>query len=93
MGGGLKAVVMLDGERFEGVRALAGDDEGTSVNAGFEGIEAGNGLAALSAGAGRVLGVSAIRLDLEDGRHNFCFEGSRRGDGRRADAEWKLFRI
>jgi hypothetical protein len=84
-GGGFKAVVMLDGERFEAVRALAGDDEGASVNAGLEGIEAGDGLTALGAGAGGTLGVSAIRLNLEDGRHNFCFEGSRRGGGRRME--------
>jgi hypothetical protein len=91
--GGLKAVVILDGERLEDVRVLARDDEGASVNTGFEGIEAGNGLTALGAGAGGVLGVSAIRLDLEDGRHNFCFEGSRREGGRPMMSEWKWFRI
>jgi hypothetical protein len=88
-GGGLKTVVMFEGEGFESVRVLARDEVGSGVNAGFEGIEAGNGLAGLGTGAGGAFGVAAIGLNLEDGRHNFCFEGSRRGGIRRAGADGK----
>jgi hypothetical protein len=73
-GGGLKAVVVLEGEGFEGIRVLARDDLGVGVDAGFEGIEAGNGLA---------LRVAAIRLDLVDGGHRFRLQVSRRGGARR----------
>jgi hypothetical protein len=80
----LKALVIVKGEGFEDVGVLARDDVGAGVNAGFEGIEAGNGLALIGAGAGGVPGVAAVSLNLKDGSHTFCFEGSRRGGGRRA---------
>ena len=86
-GGGLKALVIVKGEGFEDVGVLARDDVGAGVNAGFEGIEAGNGLALLGAGAGGVLGVAAVSLNLKCSSHTFRFEGSRRGGGRRATAE------
>jgi hypothetical protein len=82
-GGGLKAVVMLDGENFEDFRVFAWDDVGVSVNAGFEGIEAGNGLAVLGAGAGGVLRVAAVRFNLEDSSHTFRLQVSRRVGVRR----------
>ena len=82
-GGGLKAVVMLEGEGFEGVGVLARDDVGVGVDAGLEGIEAGNGLARFGAGAGGVLRVAAIRLDLVDSGHIFRLQVSRRVGARR----------
>jgi hypothetical protein len=89
--GGLKAVIMLDGEGFEDVRDLAGDEVGVSVNAGFEGIEAGNGLALFGAGAGGVLRVAAIRLNLTDSSHTFRLQVSRRVGARRVVVERKCF--
>ena len=92
-GGGLEAVVIFEGEGFEGAGVLAGDDVGVGVNAGFEGIEAGNGLAFGGTGAGGFLRIEAVSLDLVESRHDFCFEGSRRGGGRRAAADGKCFGI
>jgi hypothetical protein len=88
-GGGLKALVIVKGEGFEDVGVLARDDVGTGVNAGFEGIEAGNGFAPIGAGAGGVPGVAAVRLNLKDGRHTFRFEGSRRRGRRRVVLDGK----
>jgi hypothetical protein len=88
-GGGLKALVLVKDEGFEDVGVLARDDVGTGVNAGFQGIEAGNGLALIGAGAGGVLGVAAVSLNLKDSRHTFRFEGSRRGGGWRAVLDGK----
>jgi hypothetical protein len=64
-GGGLKAFVIVKGEGFEDVGVLARDDVGAGVNAGFQGIEAGNGLALIGAGAGGVLSVAAVSLNLK----------------------------
>jgi hypothetical protein len=88
-GGGLKTLVIVKGEGFENVGVLARDDVGAGVNAGFEGIEAGNGLALVGAGAGGAPGVAAVRLNLKDSRHTFRFEGSRRGGGRRGAMDGK----
>ena len=81
-GGGLEAVVVLEGEGFEGVGVFARDDLGASVNAGFEGIEAGNGLAFDGTRACGFLRIEAVGLDLKECSHNFCFESSRQGGGR-----------
>jgi hypothetical protein len=80
--GGLEAVVVFEGEGFEDGGDFAGDNVGASVNAGFEGIEAGNGLAFDGTGAGGFLRIEAVRLDLEECSHDFCFESSRRVGGR-----------
>lgn len=47
-----EALVVLDGEVFKDGGVLAANDGGLSVDAGFEGIEAGDGLALDGAGAG-----------------------------------------
>jgi len=91
-GGGLEAVVVLDGEGFEGIGVFAGDDVGAGVDAGFEGVEAGNGLARFGAGAGGVPRVAAIRVDLVDGGHKFRLQVSRRRGARRVWLRGKCFR-
>ena len=51
-GAGLEAVDVLGGEGGEFLGGFAFDDLGAGINAGFEGIEAGNGLALDRARAG-----------------------------------------
>ena len=46
-----------------------GDDGGFGVEAVFGGVEAGDGLALLGAGAGGLLGVAAVGVELADGGH------------------------
>jgi hypothetical protein len=62
--GGLVAVMVFGGEKFESRGVFAGDDLGLSVNAGLEGIEADSGLALGRARTGRFLRIEAIGLDL-----------------------------
>jgi hypothetical protein len=69
-GGGAEAVVVIEGEGFEILGGLAGDDPGAGVDAGFEGVETGDGLALGSAGAGGFEGVAAVRFDLTGGSHS-----------------------
>ena len=68
--GGLKLLVVAGGDGLQFGRIFAGDDLGFGVDAGFERIEAGDGLPLRRAGAGGVLGVATIRLDLADGSHS-----------------------
>src|ERR1035441_9950036 len=65
-GGGLGAEVaeVVGGEGVVFSRVLAGDDDGGGVDAVFEGVEAGGGLALGGAGSGRHLGVGPISGDL-----------------------------
>jgi hypothetical protein len=67
--GGLVAVVVFGGEKFEGRGVFAGDDLGFGVNAGFQGVEANRGLALGRARTGGFLRVEAIGLDLFARRH------------------------
>jgi len=80
-GGGLEVVVVFEGEGFQDGGIFAGDDLGLSVNAGLEGIEAGNGIAFDGARAGGILRIEAVSLVLIVCRHDFCLEGSRQGGG------------
>jgi hypothetical protein len=63
-GGGPETVVILGGEKFEGRGVFAADDLGFGVNAGFQGIEADDGLALDGSRTCGVLRVEAIGLDL-----------------------------
>jgi hypothetical protein len=82
-GGGLEVVVVFEGEGFQDGGVFAGDDLGLSVDAGFEGMEAGNGIAFDGARAGGFRRIEAVGLVLIVCRHDFCLEGSRRGGGGR----------
>jgi hypothetical protein len=63
-GGGSPLLVIAGGHGFEFAGIFAGDDLGFGVDARFEGIETGNGLALQRARAGRELRIATIRLDL-----------------------------
>ena len=67
--GGAKVEVKCGGESFELGGIVAGDDVGTGVNAGFEGVERRGGFACGRGGAGRFLGIEAIGVDLGLGGH------------------------
>ena len=56
-----------EGAEFRGI--FAGDDLGAGVEAGFEGIAAGGGLALGGAWAGGFLGVLAVGGGLLGGAH------------------------
>ena len=71
-GVGEEAVVVFGGEGIEGMGVFAADDLGLGVNAGFQGIEAGDGLALDGAWAGGFLSVAAVGVDLILGRHAEC---------------------
>jgi hypothetical protein len=92
-GGGLEEVIVFESEGFQDGGIFAGDDVGLSVDAGFEGIEPGNGLAFDGTGAGGFLRIEAVRLDLKEFSHNFCFEGSRRGGWWRVVGMRKCFGV
>jgi hypothetical protein len=72
--GGLPTLPVFGGEGLEIGGVLAADDLRFGVNAGFGGVEAGDGLALDGARAGGVLRVETIRFDLLNG-------GGRRGVG------------
>jgi hypothetical protein len=63
-GGRLELLVISAGECFKLSGIFAGDDLGVGVDAGREGIKAGDGLPLGRAGAGGFLRIHAIRLDL-----------------------------
>ena len=68
-GGGMKAAVGVLDEFVEFGGVFGGEDEGFGVDAGFEGIHGGGGLACDRGGAGGLLGVAAIRFDLTQSGH------------------------
>ena len=70
---GLELVVVLGGEGGEGGGVFAGAAFVAGVDAGFGGIEAGDGFALGGARAGGELGVGAIGLDLFLGGHGASF--------------------
>ena len=91
LGRGCGETLLICGDEiFELVRIFAGDDLGFGVNAGFQGIEAGRGLALGGAWAGGFLGVLTIRLGLFVCGHVSWFEGSRGqvGDGWLGICKW-----
>ena len=90
--GGLPALVVLFGEAIKRGGIFAGNDLAFGVHAGFEGIEAGDGLAPKSTRTGGLLGVEAVGLLLfERGHSYFQAEGNRRARGGRAGGWGKWF--
>ena len=69
--GGLVLLVVFGNEGIEHIGIFAGEDFGLGVNAGFESVETGGGLALDGAGAGGFLRITAIRFDLWDSSHGF----------------------
>jgi hypothetical protein len=63
-GGGLEALVIFGGEFLEGCRGFALDDLGFSVDAGFECVHGGSGLALGGARSGGFARVGAVGRDL-----------------------------
>jgi hypothetical protein len=68
-GGGLAFLVIGIGEAQQVGGIFTADEVGARVDAGFQGIHAGNGLALNGAGAGGFAGIAAIGLDLKKRRH------------------------
>ena len=68
------AVELFD-ELFEPDEVFRGEDEGFGVDAGFEAVHGGDGLACDRGGAGGFLGVTAIGFNLMDGRHEWLRGG------------------
>lgn len=68
-GGGLPTLLVFGGEGIEFGGVLAANDLRFGVNAGFEGVEAGDSLALDGSWAGGVLRVEAIGLNLLCGGH------------------------
>lgn len=73
-GGRLKLVEVFGGEGFELGGVFAPNDLGLGMNAGFERIAAGGGLALDGARTGGTLCVAAIGLDLTEGGHIRSFD-------------------
>ena len=73
LGGGLGAeVAVVVGDEGVVVGGIfAGDDDGGGVDAVFQGIEAGGGLALGGAGSGGLRRVGAICVDLCGGCHDY----------------------
>ena len=63
------ALVVFVDELLEVGELFGGENEGLGVDAGFEGIHAGDGFACDRGGAGGFLRVTTIRFDLTKGRH------------------------
>jgi hypothetical protein len=67
--GGTEALVVFAGEVFELRDGLAGDGLGSGIDAGFEGVHGGVGLALDNAGSGGFLRVETIGCELFLGCH------------------------
>ena len=81
LGGGLGtevAVVVGDESVIVG-GIFAGDDDGGGVDAVFQGIEAGGGLALGGAGSGGLLRVGAVCVNLGRGCHDYDLAWQQRG--------------
>jgi hypothetical protein len=68
-GGGTEALVVFAGELFELRDGFAGDGLGSGVDAGFEGVHGGVGLALDGAGSGGSLRIETIGCELFLGCH------------------------
>jgi hypothetical protein len=68
VGGVVVEVALLD-ELIEIGEVLAGEEEGFGVDAGFEAVHGGDGLAGDRGGAGRFPGITAVGFYLTKGRH------------------------
>jgi hypothetical protein len=74
-GGGLVVLVEVIDELLEVGAVFAGEDEGFGVEAGFEAVHGGGGLASDRGGAGGELGVAAIGCYLTESRHGGSVAG------------------
>jgi hypothetical protein len=63
------ALVVLVDQEFEIGEFLGGEDEGFGVDAGFEGIHGGGGLARDRGRAGGFLGITAVGFYLTESGH------------------------
>jgi hypothetical protein len=70
VGGVVVEVALLD-ELLEVGGVLAGEEEGFGVDAGFEVVHGGDGLARDRGGAGGFLGVTTVGFYLTKSRHGF----------------------
>jgi hypothetical protein len=70
VGGVVVEVALLD-ELLEVGEVFAGEEEGFGVDAGFEAVHGGDGLACDRGGAGGFLGVTTVGFYLAKGRHGF----------------------
>jgi hypothetical protein len=68
-GGGMVALVVLGDEELEIGESFGREDEGFGVDAGFEGVHGGSGLACDRGGAGGFLGIAAVGFYLTESRH------------------------
>ena len=73
-------VVELVDELVEVGEVFRGEDEGLGVDAGFEAVHGGDGLACDRGGAGGFLGIAAVGFNLALGGHG----ASGMGTGREA---------
>jgi hypothetical protein len=71
-GGGVVALVVLVDKLLEVGEFLGGEDEGFGMDAGFEGVHGGSGLACDRGGAGGFLGVTTIGFYLTKSGHGFA---------------------
>jgi hypothetical protein len=71
-GGGAVALVELVDELLEVGEVLGGEDQGFGMDAGFEGVHGGSGLACNRGGAGGFLGITTIGFYLSESGHGFC---------------------
>jgi hypothetical protein len=77
-GGGLAFLVVEIGEGLQVRGILTEDNVGLSIDAGFQGIHAGDGPALNGAGTGGFAGIAAIGLDLKKCRHRRVLVGENR---------------
>jgi hypothetical protein len=70
-GSGMVALVVLVDELLEVGELFGGEDERFGVDAGFEGVHGGGGLACDRGGAGRFLGVTTIGFYLTESGHGW----------------------
>jgi hypothetical protein len=80
VGGVVVEVALLD-ELLEVGEVFAGEEEGFGVDAGFEAVHGGDGLACERGGAGGFLGITSVSFYLTKGRHGFRSLSELRSDG------------
>jgi hypothetical protein len=76
-GGGLVVLVVVFGELVEVGKVFGREDEGLAVDAGFEGVHGGSGLACDRGGASGFLGIAAVSFYLTQSRHGGSEAGRR----------------
>jgi hypothetical protein len=80
-GGGVVALVVLVDELLEVGEIFGGQDEGFGMDAGFEGVHGGSGLACDRGRAGGFLGVTAVSFYLTESGHGSSRESELRSEG------------